>query len=215
MRISLPIFTVLALSACGGGSTPQDLVNEYAQALEGDNANRAYNLTSPEYRSANSVNRFESEFGRRVEAGSDLTDALREAADGDASLTARADYSDYESVELEYRGDRWVITGGVGVFFSQETPRDTLITFIRAVKGRDTGTMLRLVPGEFRSRIDSDSLEAWMDIRAAELAETLALLEASVDSPIREREDTATLRYGAREMRFIREGSRWVIEDFE
>ncbi len=215
MRISLPILTVFLLSACGGGSTPQDLLQEYAQALEGDNANRAYTLTSPEYRAANSVNRFESEFDRRVEAGSSLTEALHGAAEGEASLTARAEYSDYESVELEYRGDRWVITSGVGVFFSQATPRDTLITFIRAVKARDTATMLRLVPGEFRSRIDSDALEAWMDTRADELAETLALLEASVEAPIREREDTATLRYGAREMRFIREGSRWVIEDFE
>jgi hypothetical protein len=215
MRVSsVTVFALLA-AACSGSSTPQDVLRDYAQAVESDNAARAYALTTPEFRAATSEARFESDFDRRVEAGPDLTEALREGAEGTASLHAQVPYSDYESVKMAYIRGHWVITGGVGVFFSQSSPRDTLLTFIRALRGRDTATMLRLVPGEYRARIDAEALDAWMDAREDELAETLALLEASVDAPIRERDAAATLRYGAREMRFVREGARWVIEDFE
>lgn len=217
MRIGLlaSALTCGLLAACSGTSTPQSVVDAYADAIDSDNANRAFGLTSPEYQAATPRARFEDEFDRRVEAGRDLVDALRDSADGPAHVRAVAPTSDMESIELELRDGEWVIVDGVGSFFSQASPRDALRTFVRALRTNDVATLLRLVPGEYRAQIDETTLEEWLALRVDELAETLALLEASIDAPIQQRDAEATIRYGAREMRFSREGNRWVIEDFD
>lgn len=217
MRTDLAVAALVCalLSACSGASTPQGVVRDYADALDGENVDRAFALTSPEYQASTSRSRFEDEFGRRVEAGSELVDALRDGANRPAHVRATASVNEFDSIELELRNGEWVIVNGVGVFFSQATPRDTLRSFIRALQARDAATLLRLVPGEYRAQIDESTIVDWLELRADELAGTLALLEASVDAPIRESNNEATLRYGAREMRFSREGSHWVIEDFD
>lgn len=207
--------SALFLGACAGGNTPQDAVREYAGAVDDGNADRAWRLTSPRYRAGTSRARFEAVFADRAEAGPEYADQLRAAARNDAELDAKLEYSGFETVTLAYTPDGWRITGGVGAFFSQSSPRDTLATFIRAVRRGDTATLARLVPAEYRAQISDADLARWLEARADELADTIALIEASSDAPIRQRDGTAVLRYGAREMEFRLEGGRWVIADFD
>ncbi len=205
----------VAAMGCAGGVTPQDTVREYARAVDRGDSDRAWALTAPEARSATSRARFNTDFASEAAAGESYTDALRRAADGSAELHAELPYSDFETATLAYVDGAWVITGGVGDFFSQATPRDTLRTFIRAVQSQDTQALMPLIPGEFRAQIEEDDLATWLEARSVELEQTVALLLSSVDAPIRERDGEAWLRYGSHEMSFVSENGRWVISDFD
>ncbi len=213
-RLALGILA-LVLVGCGRGDTPQDAARDYARAVRHDDPGLALSLSSEALRERTSEDRFAADFQRRVDAGDSLVEGLRHAADSDASLTASLPYSEYEKLELAFIDGRWRIVGGVAEFFGQRTPRAALVTFIRAVEAGDTQVLLAVVPAEYRSRIDASDLDEWLDRRADELAETLALLRSSLDAEIPEHDGRAVFRYGAREMEFVREDGRWVIADFE
>lgn len=204
------------LGACArGGATPQDALRAYSSAVRSGDADRAWALTTTDYRAAHSRERFEAEFEARAAGGDAYADQLAEAADGAASVSAELPYSEFETLSLRYVDGQWRIVDGVGDLFSQATPRDTLQTFVRAVRANDATALLRLVPAEFRARITEDDLAEWLAARSDELAETVAKLEASADAPIPERDGRAVLRYGAEQMVFALEDGRWVIADFD
>ena len=209
----IPLF--VAATACGGAATPQEVLREYRDALDSADPDRAWDLMSPDVRSSSSEERFEADFERRLQAADVLAEQLDDASRSDAVITATLDYGRFESLEMAYVDGGWQILEGVGIFYSQASPRDALVSFIRAVHHSDIEQILLLVPVEYRAQMDADDVTDWLDRRNAELSETIALLEANVDTPIVESGDSAVLRYGSREIRFLREGGVWVIEDFD
>ena len=164
-------------AACGGAATPQETLRQYRDAIESEDQRHAWSLLSPEYRAQISEERFEADFGRRVDSGEMLIEQLSDAARNDASLTATLPYSGFETLELAFVGGRWVIVDGVGRLYSQSTPREALIAFIRAVQHENAEMLLRLVPSEYRAQMDVVDLAQWLDRRSSELDETLALLQ--------------------------------------
>lgn len=205
---------MMFLIGCGGASTPQRTAADYEGAVKSGASERAWRLHTQDYRASVSRDRFESDFERRVEAAADVVPALEHASNSDASLTAELPYSEYETVELAFVDGAWRITAGVGQLYSQSTPRETIVSFIRAVEAGNAAALMPLVPPEFRAQMSEADLERWLDESADDLAQTVALLKSSVDGPIYESGDSATIRYGASTMTLRRESGRWLIEDF-
>jgi len=199
---------------CGGAATPQRTVQEYRNAIRSNSPGKAHALLSTDARLATPNDRFLASFQRRVDAGRPLLDQLEHATNADAHLTATLQYSRYERVEMELVEGRWVITSGLGELYSQSSPRATATSFIRSVQANDAQALLRLVPAEYRTRMSVEDMASWLELRADELAETIALLELHLDQPIGITGTNATLRYGVGEMTFVLEGGRWMIENF-
>lgn len=200
---------------CAGGRTPQHALREYRDALAHDRAGEAWRLMSEDARAATSRERHDAEFARRVEAGRPLREALRDAGSAEAQLSASLPYSRYETAELAWIDGRWQIVDGVGRFYSQATPRDATISFIRAIEQGDAAALRRLAPASYRGQMSEDDVMAWLEREADTLEELVSLLSASIDAPIAEAGAVAVLRYGASELRLANEGGRWVIVDFD
>lgn len=201
--------------ACAHVATPGDVVRDYAAAVAHDKPAAAWDLAAPQVQAATSRERHDAEFQRRVDAGDRYVESLRAAADEPVTLSAELHYSELETLTLAVVDGQWRITGGVANATPQATPRAALAAFARAVEARDPVALRRLVPSELRAQIRDEDLLSWLDRAGPELADTLALIRASADAPIRENGDTATFRYGSRTMRFVREDGLWMIEDFE
>lgn len=170
---------------------------------------------SPDARAATSRERHDVEFSRRVEAGKPLREALRDAGRADARVTATLPYSRYETAELAWIEGRWQIVSGVARFYSQATPRDAAISFIRALEQGDASALRRLAPSAYRAQMSEDDVARWLEREEDAIAELIALLSASVDGPVVETGDTAVLRYGSSQLLMENEGGSWVVVDFE
>ena len=204
-------------TACGGtgSTTPQQTLRDYENALGRHDADAARQLLDDAARSSTSEQRFEEEFQRRIEAGDDYRRRVIAAANADATIVSELDYDGYDRVHLILVDGQWRINSGVGAVDSRDTPRAAAVAFIRAVEAGDTTRMMNLVPSEWRARMSEEDLAVWMQTRQAELAEIVALLKTAIDTPASVSGDRATLRYGSRQMSFVRESNSWMIEDFD
>lgn len=205
----------LGVAGCGGKQTPQRTVAAYAGALEREDAAAARALMSPELREATSAEQFEADFARRVSAGRSLQRQLRVAADSEATLTATLDWSRYEAIDLVWDDGRWSITSGVADVGDRSTPRAAVRTFVRAVSAGDAELLLALVPSEARGWTTVEEIASWLIEHEAELAERVALIEASLDRPLVEAGERATLNYGPSTLELVHEQGGWVIVDFD
>ncbi len=205
------------VAACGstGAATPQQTLRDYERALSNEDPAAARRLLDQTARASTSEQRFEDEFQRRVDAGDVYQRRVAAAAEADATVAAELEYNGYDRVELVLLDGEWRIQSGVGAVDSRDTPRAAAVAFIRAVEANDTRRMMNLVPSEWRARMSEEDLADWMQSRAAELAELVALLKTAVDAPVSMHGDRATLRYGSRQMSFVRESDSWMIEDFD
>ena len=213
---TLALGSLCALAAaCGPRATPGATVDAYRDAVAGDHPGRAWALMSGDAQASTSRARFDAEFDRRVAAGDALTDALDDASRADVVLSATLPFSSFEAVELGYIDGQWRIVGGLGTLYDHDTPRGATISFLRAVRARDAAQLRALAPAEWRAWMSDDDVAEWMAANAERLDEIAALVEAALDGPLSVGEERATLRYGGAEMVLVREGDRWVIEDFD
>jgi len=100
-------------------------------------------------------------------------------------------------------------------FYSQSTPRDALRSFVRAIERNRYDVILQFVPSEYRERMSADGLRTlWEGDKREEIQQLLENLRTSLDEPIEETGDRATMQYMDRfTCRFVREDGLWRIED--
>jgi nicotinamide riboside kinase len=100
-------------------------------------------------------------------------------------------------------------------FYRQTTPREALRSFVRAVERRRYDVVLAFVPEQYRERMSADGIrELWEGDQREEILQLLENLRASLDEPIEEVGERASMQYMDRyTCRFVREGGVWRIED--
>lgn len=197
-------------------TTPAGAVEAYAQALRQGDGRTAHALLSEAYRE-----RFDAErFAEQVERYDRETDAMVQALSSDTLTvheTAHVTLVNGTEVTLvrEARG-RWRIASPTALYYDQSTPRNALLAFVRAMRNERWEALLRLMPERARGDLTAEELGENLIAQRHETERMLALLEASLDAPIEEIGDRATMPYGDRfAVRFVREGSLWKIEDPE
>ena len=205
------------LTGCPGmdvGATPESTVSALSAALREGRVDDAYGLMSESYRRRVSRNEFARYFREYPVELQQTARALSRREDR-AEQEAVVEYGDGETLRLvRERGD-WRVATDVVDFYDQSTPRSALRSFVRAMERRRYDVVLALVPEADREGMtDGRMREAWEGEGREEVERLLSNLRASLENPIEEVGDRATMTYGDRfRVQFVREEGVWRIED--
>jgi len=211
------LVAILGAASCSGASgstTPEGTISQFSRALRERRYEDAYEMMSRGYRRRVPL----EEFKRHLE---DNPGEAREAAaalarvDGEAEQVAVVQYAEGEEVELVYDDGSWRIASNVVDFYDQSTPRAALRTFVRAMERKRYDVIMRLVPNADREGMSPSRMrQAWEGEAREEIERLVANLRASIDNPIEEVGDRATMPYGERfTVQFVREDGAWKVED--
>lgn len=215
MRASILAVMVLA-AGCGGGASagPGETLREYIDAAASGDCARAYAHMSADYRAETSRDEFCQAMEDNPAEFREAVQALRRVT-GDPEITARVRYGLGDELSFVLEGGRWRIDSAVFDFYSQQTPRDALRSFVRAIERQRYDIVLQFVPNEYRERMSAEGLRTlWEGDKREEIQQLLENLRASLDEPIEETGDRATMQYMDRyTCRFVREDGVWRIED--
>src|SRR5205823_6502240 len=147
----------------------------------------------------------------------DLGKSLGRPTD-DPYVTASIQLSSGDVLTLVLEDGRWRVDGAVLDFYSQATPRQAIIGFIRAFTRRRYDVLLRYTPDSHKEGLTEERLKAsWGEgkpdgKRVEEIVE--AIRQSLPTSNIEETGDRAMMVYGAAgSVSFIRERGAWKIED--
>lgn len=219
-RLSLQALVLLAWLPLGGLGCPKpqepaDTARAYLAALSAGQADEAWALLSTEEQARVPLDVFR----QRV---SGLTDVQRQryseltASVGASDRTeARWNHSDGTELRLEHRGaGTWAVVGTLPRFDDQDTPRNALATFRRALKRADWPLLVRLAPAGERDELTTDLLSR----RLAEgplRDEILAALEALTVSGdgAAAGENGWVFRAGRHRADLRHEGGAWRVVD--
>ncbi|MEL6177354.1 MAG: hypothetical protein AAFS10_00305 [Myxococcota bacterium] len=206
----LALFVVV--SACGS-TTPQDTLSLYATAIDRDQPELAWSLLSPEVREQTDYDTFVLNWERYKKQMAPIINSMRSSARSPARVRAKVEYSDYDTLQLRLTKDGWKITDGLFRFYAQDTPRQTVISFVRAMEGRRFDIVMRFIPSEYAQHMTPDDLKADFERRPDEINEMIDALKANMYNPIQTRKDHAYMQYGEREITLVLEGDVWKVED--
>ena len=211
------LFLCLSGAACGAASqqaAPQSALSELAAALRKGDSKAAYTLMSDTYREQHTLADFQKQVAANQAEARVLAEAL--AHPRKTRRYAEVELSNGERITLENKAGRWLFATPVVDFYSQGTPREALQSFVRAVEAQRWDVVLGLMPDAERGDLTAQTLGKNLSSQSEELERLVALLKASLDSPIEEVADRATMPYGESfTARLVREHGRWKIEDPE
>lgn len=207
----------ILLSGCpvgAAGETPEGTVAAFASALRDGRTADAYSLMSESYRRRVSREEFERFFTDYPAEVRQTASALSQRR-GRAEQEAVVEYGEGETLRLVREGGDWRVATDVVDFYDQSTPTAALRSFVRAMERRRYDVVLRLIPAADREGMNEERMrEAWEGEGREEVERLLANLRASLENPIEEVGDRATMPYGDRfRVQFVREEGVWRIED--
>jgi hypothetical protein len=213
------LFVLAGSSGCAGRSamrTPETAVEAFAEALREGNHGEIHDMLSAEYRASVSVD----ELGERLErnpAEREELSALMAHPTGETEITAEVPYGNGEVLRLRFEDGQWRLVGNVFDFYDQSTPRAALRSFVRAIERERYDVVLHFVPNADREGVTEDQLREAMEGDGREaIARLLENLRASLDNPITQNGDHATMPYGERfTAELLFEDGVWKIEDPE
>ena len=212
LRTSCILLSLLLLAACSS-TTPQETLGQYAAALDKDDPEQAWSLLSPEVREQTSYDEFVRNWERYKEQMAPVVDSMRNASQSSARVRAQLDYSDYDTLQLRLTEDGRKITDGLFQFYAQDTPRQAVISFVRAMEERRFDVLMRFIPSEYARHMTPEDLKADFERRSDEVTEMIDALKANMYNPIQTRKDHAYMQYGDREITLVLEGAVWKVED--
>ncbi len=217
-RVLVPLLSIcLGAVACGRAAQqagPEHAIQELQAALNKGDTKTAYGLMSEEFRTAHSLADFQKQLANNGPEAKALSEALAHRAQ--VRTYAEVELSRGDSLKLEEKSGRWSFVTPVLDFYPQATPREALASFVHAVEAARWDVVLALMPTSERGDLTAETLGKNLATQREELERMVALLKASMASPIEEVSDRATMPYGeSYTARFVREDGLWKIEDPE
>lgn len=191
------------------------MLREYATAIDSGRLRQAYEMMTPEYRSRRSFDSFARQIQQRPQQTQRAVTLLSSSA-GSLDIHAEAALEDGDKLQLVYRDGQWWIASDPLDFYRQDSPREALRSFVRALEHRRYDVVLRFVPNKWAALLSEEKLrQSWEGPKRAEMAQLLAALRRNLETTIRqEGAERASMAYGDRHtIRFLREDALWKIED--
>jgi hypothetical protein len=123
----------------------------------------------------------------------------------------------HDQMQLVEEDGVWRIDSNPLDFYPQDTPRNALRSFVRAIENKRWDVLVRFVPKAYGMTAEQIQKE-FEGERAREIEELVQKLHGAVDTDgaIQVEGDEAHLSYGDRaEIVFKREDGSWKIDDFQ
>jgi hypothetical protein len=219
MSSSAAVLPLVLLSVCTPTSSPPrtatEVVRAFANALSDGQADAAYALMSPEYRQHVSLATWKARFDANPQEVSEAGQRLHHVR-GPADLQLLQHRSE-TPLELAQADERFYIASEQIDFYDQSTPRAALHSFVAALGRKRYDVVLRLTPERDKEGVTSENMEASFGHAARDdIARLLSQLRPHLEDPIEVDGDSATMPYAEhKRVQFVREQSRWRIEDPE
>ncbi len=220
--LALSTFVSLGLAACatgcgaGKGSTdPAVALANYAKALHDGRTEDAYAMLSDEARRNVSRPAFKKLASEMPEEVADLAKSLQRPPSS-STVTARVTNTKGDTLLLIFEKGEWHIDASAVDLYSQETPRRTAESFLRALDKKRYDVLLKFVPDALRTGLDAQRLkESWEGPdRPLVLRLKTNLKQALLTAKIEETGERAALAYEGGTLLFVREHGVWRIENF-
>ncbi len=211
MRRCSPLL-LFVLSACATPG-PQPALDAYAQALTAQDARALHGAYDEANRKERSVQKLQDKLQSEPEQARALGVALQSAP---LTQYAEARLPDGRVVRLVKRGDTWRVSQGALRFAAYDTPEQALQTLVLAARAGRLDEVRAAMPQAFEDRYASDAaLAAYLETVRDRLEAAWAAVAPLSPGRARVQGDAAVLRYGARSVRFVRQGSTWRVLDVE
>lgn len=233
----LALCLLLGTMTCATSSPgPSDTMRAYAAALREGDARGAWLLLSTRAREGMSFEQFERALRERPDDVRALAERYA-AAGSDDGVTARLELPSGESLTLRSENGRWRLDPAALDFYPQSTPRQCLLSFVRALRRERWEVLLRLAPRAVVARMEAmaarepadggaprtaeDVLRAaWSGRAADEVSQMTEQLQQALERgrPIEVMGERATMTYGSGALstaRLVREEGLWRVEDPE
>jgi hypothetical protein len=220
LRKAFAVAFCLALAACGAGSAnmPQTTLRAYADALAEGRADDAYKMLSEETKRVITLEAFRDLVKRNREEALAIGKTLKRDS-GDPYITAKIPLKNGDTITMVYEEGRWRVEGDALDFYSQATPRQAMLGFIRAYKNKRWDVLMRYTPDSHKEGLSAERLaQAWGPGKpeGEELKHRLEEIELALPSAqIEETGDRATFVSpgGSATVLFVREHGAWKVED--
>lgn len=214
----LQVVWLVASVAAGCASrtqAPTRAVDAYAAALARGDYAAAYGMMSARYQREHPKDAF---VRLMQDSPAEVKETRQRLAGGrqTVEVRARVTYGDLrDELALVREGNTWRIDGDPLSFYPQDTPEQALRSFLRALDLRRWEVVLRFVPDAYAKTMTPEQVrEEFEGTNAEENRAMRELLKAQTAATITREGDTARMPFGDRfEVRFLREGGRWKIED--
>ena len=219
MRWWIGVAAAALALGCGASNTsnPRSVLDAYAAALQDGRADDAYRMLSEDARRGITLEAFRTLVKQNKAEALDLGKSLARPTD-DPYVTATVPLSSGDTITLVLEDGRWRIDASALDFYSQATPRQAIVGFIRAFSRKRWDVLLKYVPDSHKEGLTEDRLKAaWGEgkpegKRVEEVVE--AVRQSLPTATIEETGDRATMAYGsAGTVLFVRERGAWKIED--
>ena len=220
LAVCLALVGAGALVGCGPSlaNGPGPVLRAYADALAEGRADDAWNMLSDETKRSVTRERFREIVKRNRDEAVEIGRTLARDP-GDPYVTAKVPLKNGDVVTLVYEEGRWRVDGAALDFYSQATPRQAIVGFIRAFKKKRWDILVRYTPEGHKDGVTAQTLsQAWDEGKpeGKVLAERLAEIEQALPTAqIEETGERATLVLSGAggTVLFVREHGAWKVED--
>ena len=156
--LALALAATAATSACSGGifdQGPSDTLRAYSRAIQEKRYDDAYRYLSDEAKRSISQEAFRRAIEESPGDAIEVANALARPT-GDPVVTATVSVPSGEELHMTYEGGRWRIDAAAIDLYSQATPRQALVGFIRAFERKRFDVLLKYVPDSEREGLDDE-----------------------------------------------------------
>lgn len=219
-----PAGSVMAWTALVGGgcaparpTTPDAVVDHYADALQAKDWASAYAVLSEENRAELSLEEFKHLMIQNEREVRQVLDQLR-ARSTPPYVTATVQTPAGDNLTLIYENGNWTIDESAIDLYSQKAPRVALGSFVRAYDHDRYDVLLRFVPERDLPGLSVDTLrQAWQGEMKAEIEQVVEALRVSyLSAPLEILGEHATMSYGSgAAVELVLEAGSWKIENLQ
>ncbi|MFO0661346.1 MAG: hypothetical protein U0165_16160 [Polyangiaceae bacterium] len=223
----LALFAAAALvTGCGSSAFsqgPSETLRAYSRAVQEKRVEDAYRLLSRDAKRGLSLEAFRRMLLESPDDANELARGLARPA-SDPVVTAKVITPQGDELVMIFENGKWRIDGSSLDFYSQATPKQAIVGFLRAFERKRYDVLIRYVP-DSKKAADASSPEL-DEARLRESFEgpqkedflhlTQAIKAAMGTSNIEETNDRASMQYGANgTLQLVREHGIWKIEFFQ
>jgi hypothetical protein len=215
LGLSAAVFMLAACPKAGDRTlAPQATVRDYVDALSTSKYDQAYAIMSDRYRKRNPRKAFVRMLKSNPEELERALSRIRKAPK-DVEIRAVIKLGGGDDMVLVAEKGKWRVLGNPVRFYSQQTPRLALRSFVRAIESRRYDVLMRFVPQQWAESMTIAKLKRlWEGEKKGQVTVLLRELKANLKAHITLSGDRATMPYGDdKAVRFVREEGVWKIED--